>query len=152
LARVSGGSKPLAILDSNVIVYSMVSDYPNKTYHDKCFNLVEAGLRGDLEYILSLNPIVVVEAFSALVRLLDWSQAEFRVSSLLHSKRIVFLSISKEASQLSVQWAKGKEVPINDAMIGANMIEMAALVYTVDEKHFKRLEEYGVKFINPIES
>jgi len=152
LARVRGESKLLAILDSNVIIYSMVTDYPNKTYHDKCFNLVEAGLKGDLEYILSLNPIVLVEAFSALIRLLDWSQAEFRVSSLLHSKRIAFLPISKEASQLSVQWAKEKEVPINDAMIGANMIDIAALIFTVDEKHFKRLKEYGVKFVNPTKS
>ena len=152
MAGVREESKPLAILDSNVIVYSMVMDYPNKTYHDKCFNLVETGLKGELDYILSINPIVVVEAFSALVRLLNWSQAEFRVSSFLHSKRIVFLSISKEVSEISVQWAKEKEVPINDAMIGANMIEMAALVYTVDEKHFKRLKEYGVKFVNPIKS
>jgi predicted nucleic acid-binding protein len=152
LARVTEEPKPLAILDSNVIVYSMVTDYPNKTYHRKCLNLVEAGLRGDLEFILSVNPIVVVEAFSALVRLLDLSEAWFRVSSLLHSRRIAFLSISKEASELSVLWAKERGVPINDAMIGANIIEMAAMIYTVDEKHFKRLEEYGVKFINPIKS
>jgi len=152
LAGVSGESKPLAILDSNVIVYSMVTDYPNKTYHNKCFNLLERGLKGELDYILSLNPVVVVEAFSALVRLLDWSQAEFRTSSLIRSKRIAFLSISREASQNSVRWAKEKVVPINDAMIGANMIEMAAMIYTVDEKHFERLEEYGVKFINPIKS
>jgi len=35
-------------------------------------------------------------------------------------------------------------------MIGASMVEADGLIYTVDENHFKRLEEYGVKFINPI--
>ena len=143
-------AKPLAILDSNVIVYSMITDYPNKLYHRRCRILLEKGLKGELNYILSLNPIVVVEVFSALRRLLNWNEAEFRTSSLLRSKRLAFLSISREASQNSVRWAKEKSVPVNDAMIGANMVEQANLIYTVDEEHFKKLEEYGVKILNPI--
>jgi len=143
-------AKPFAILDSNVIVYSMVSDYPNKLYHRRCHLLLEKGLKGELNYILSLNPIVAVEVFSALRRLLNWNDAEFRTGSLLRSKRIAFLSISKEASQNSLRWAKEKLVPVNDAMIGANMVEQADLIYTIDEAHFKKLEEYGVKILNPI--
>jgi len=143
-------AKPLAILDSNVIVYSMITDYPSKTFHAKCRNLLERGLKGELDYILSLNAIIVVEVFSALRRLLNWSEAEFRTGSLLRSKRIAFLSISREASQNSVKWAKEKGVPVNDAMIGANMVERANLVYTADEDHFRKLEEYGVRFINPL--
>jgi len=143
-------AKPLAILDSNVIVYSMITDYPNKLYHRRCHILLEKGLKGELDYILSLNPIVVVEVFSALRRLLNWSEAEFRTGSLLRSKRIAFLSISREASQNSVRWAKEKNVPVNDTIIGANMVEQANLIYTIDEEHFKKLEEYGVKIFNPI--
>jgi len=143
-------AKPLAILDSNVIVYSMITDYPNKLYHRRCRILLEKGLKGELDHILSLNLIVVVEVFSALRRLLNWNEAEFRTGSLLRSKRIAFLSISREASQNSVRWAKEKSVPVNDAMIGANMVEQADLIYTVDEEHFKKLEEYGVKILNPI--
>jgi len=143
-------AKPLAILDSNVIVYSMITDYPNELYHRRCRILLEKGLKGELDYILSLNPIVIVEVFSALRRLLNWSEAEFRTGSLLRSKRIAFLSISREASQNSVRWAKEKNVPVNDAMIGANMAEQADLIYTIDEAHFKKLEEYGVKILNPI--
>lgn len=142
--------KPLAILDSNIIVYSMITDYPNKLYHRRCRILLEKGLKGELDYILSLNPIVIVEVFSALKRLLNWNEAEFRTGSLLRSKRIVFLSISREASQNSVQWAKEKRIPVNDAMIGANMVEQANLIYTIDEDHFEKLEEYGVKILNPI--
>jgi hypothetical protein len=56
---------------------------------------------------------------------------------------------SKEASQNSVQWAKEKKVPVNDAMIGAKMVEQASLIYAVDEANFRRLEEYGVKILNP---
>jgi predicted nucleic acid-binding protein len=76
LARVTGAeSKPLAILDSNVIVYAMVEDYPNRLQHSKCLMLLEKGLRGELEYILTLNPIIVVEVFSALKKLLNIAEA-----------------------------------------------------------------------------
>ena len=142
-------TKPLAILDSNIIVYSMITDYPNKSHHRSCRTLLEKGLKGELDHILSLNPIVIVEVFSALKSLLNWNEAEYRTSSLLRSKRIAFLSISKEASQNSVQWAKEKRIPVNDAMIGANMVEQANLIYTVDEDHFEKLEEYGVRILNP---
>jgi len=143
-------AKPLAIVDSNVIVYSMITNYPNKLYHKRCRTLLEKGLKGELDYILSLNPIVVVEVFSALKRLLNWNEAEFRTGSLLRSKRIALMSISREAAQNSVRWAKEKKIPVNDAMIGANMVEQADLIYTVDEDHFKKLEDYGVKINNPI--
>jgi len=56
-------SNPLAILDSNVVVYSMVRNYPSKTYHDKYFTMLEKGLKGELDYILCLHPIAVIEAF-----------------------------------------------------------------------------------------
>jgi len=143
-------TKPLAILDSNVIVYSMITDYPNKLYHRRCRILLEKGLKGELDHILSLNPIIIIEVFSALKRLLNWNEAEFRTGSLLRSKRIVFLSISREASQNSVQWAREKRIPVNDAMIGATMVEQANLIYTIDEDHFEKLEEYGVKILNPV--
>jgi predicted nucleic acid-binding protein len=121
-----------------------------KRYHKKCRILLEKGLKGELDHILSLNSIVAIEVFPALRRLLNWSEAEFRTSSLLHSRRIAFLSISREAAQKSVQWAKEKRIPVNDATIGANMVEQANRIYTIDEDHFKKLEEYGVKIINPI--
>jgi len=128
----------------------MITDYPNKLYHRRCRVLLEKGFKGELDCIVSLNPIVVVEVFSALRRLLNLSEAEFRTDSLLRSRRIAFLSISREAAQNSVRWAKEKSVPVNDAMIGANMVEQADLIYTTDEGHFQKLEEYGVKILNPI--
>jgi len=128
----------------------MITNYPNRLYHRRCRILLEKGLKGELDYILSLNSIVIVEVFSALRRLLNWSEAEFRTDSLLRSKRIAFLSISREAAQNSVRWAKEKRVPVNDAMIGANMVEQANRIYTIDEDHFRKLEEYGVKILNPI--
>jgi predicted nucleic acid-binding protein len=145
-------SKPLAILDSNVIVYSMIKDYPNKLHHQKCLALLEKGLKGELNHILTINPIIVVEVFSALRKLLNWTEAEYRTSSLLRSRRLAYLAISREACKNSVQWAKEKNIPVNDALIGANMVEHAHLIYTVDEDHFKKLEEYGVKILSPINS
>jgi len=142
-------AKPLAILDSNMIVYSMITDHPNRLHHKRCRVLLETGLKGELDYILGLNSIVAVEVFSALKRILNWNEAEFRTGSLLRSKRIAVLSISREASQNSLRWAKEKLVQVNDAMIGANMVEQADLIYTIDEDHFKKLEEYEVKIQNP---
>ena len=150
MARISiVESKPLAIVDSNVIVYAMIKDYPDKMRHEKCLALLDRGLRGDLNYILTVNPIIVVEVFSVLKKLLNLAEAEFRVSALLRSRRLGFLSISKENCQNSVQWAKEKNIPVNDALIAASMIEHAQLVYTMDEEHFKKLEEYNVKIFNP---
>ncbi len=150
MARISiVESKPLAIVDSNVIVYAMIKDYPDKMRHEKCLALLDRGLRGDLNYILTVNPIIVVEVFSVLKKLLNLAEAEFRISALLRSRRLGFLSISKENCQNSVQWAKEKNIPVNDALIAASMIEHAQLVYTIDEEHFKKLEEYNVKIFNP---
>ena len=150
MARISIlESKPLAIVDSNVIVYAMIKDYPDKIRHEKCLALLERGLKGELNYILTINPIIVVEIFSVLKKLLNCNEAEFRVSSLFRSKRIGFISVSKEACQNSVQWAKEKNIPVNDALIAASMVEHAQVIYTVDEEHFKKLEDYNVKIINP---
>jgi len=75
-------AKPLAVLDSNVIFHSVVTDHPNRAYHEKCRVLLERGLGCELDHILSLNPVVVVEVFSALRRLLNLDEAEFRTDSL----------------------------------------------------------------------
>jgi predicted nucleic acid-binding protein len=151
LARISTvESKPLAIVDSNVIVYAMIKDYPDKIWHEKCLALLDRGLRGELNYILTVNPIIIVEVFSVLKKLLNCNEAESKVSALLRSRRLGFLSISKEDCQNSLQWAKEKNIPVNDAIIAASMIEHAKLIYTIDEEHFKKLEGYNVKILNPI--
>jgi predicted nucleic acid-binding protein len=153
LARISiVESKPLAIVDSNVIVYAIIKDYPDKVRHEKCLALLDRGLRGELKYILTVNPIIIVEVFSVLKKLLNCNEAEFKVSALLRSRRLGFLSISKEDCQNSVQWAKEKNIPVNDAVIAASMIEHAQLIYTIDEEHFKKLEGYNVKILNPTSS
>ena len=149
MARISNAeSKPLAIIDSNVLIYAMIKDYPDKEQHEKCRALLETGLKGKLNYVLAVNPIIVVEAFSVLRKLLGYDEAEFRINTLLVSRRIGFLSISKEACQNSIRWAKEKRIPINDALIAASMAQYAELIYTVDEVHFKKLEGY-VTILNP---
>jgi predicted nucleic acid-binding protein len=127
----------------------MIKDYPDKMRHEACLALLERGLRGELDYVLAVNPIIIIEVFSVLRRLLSCDEAAFRVSSLLRSRRLGFLLISKQECQNSVRWAKEKNIPINDAIIGAGVAEYGQPVYTVDEEHFKKLEEYNVKIINP---
>jgi predicted nucleic acid-binding protein len=142
-------TKPLALIDSNVLVYAMIKDYPNEATHKKCLTLLEKGLKGELNYILTINPIVVVEVFSALQKLLNGNDAQSRISALLDLRRLAFLQISKQNCQTSVLWAKEENIPINDALIAANMLEHAKLIYTTDAEHFKKLQQYGVKICNP---
>ena len=91
----------------------------------------------------------MVEVFSVLKKLLNRTEAEFRISALLRSRRLGFLSISREACQNAVQWAKEKNIPVNDAVLAASMLEHAELIYTTVEDHFKKLEGYHVKILNP---
>lgn len=146
---VKAPNKPFAIVDSNVIVYAM-ADVSGGQYHQACLSLIEKGFKGELDYVLGINPVIVVEVFSVLRKILSCNEAEARVSLLLRSKRIVFLQISKEECQTAVRWAKESNIPVNDALIAANAAEYAQLVFTVDEDHFKKLEKYGVKISNPV--
>jgi predicted nucleic acid-binding protein len=145
-------SNLVALLDSNVLVYAMVTDYPTKQLHERCLCLLEKGLKGELDYILALNPIVVVECFSAVRKLLNCGEAESRVGALLSFRRLAFLDISKEACRTSVLWAKEKNVPVNDALIASCSMDYAELIYTMDEEHFGKLKEYGIRTVNPIKS
>ena len=140
----------LALLDSNVAVYALVMDYPTEKIHKKCLKLLERGLKGEINMILCLTPIMIVETFSALVKLLGFIEAEYRVSSLLSSKRLAFLTVSRSSSESAVHWAKESEVPVHDAMMASVAVEHSAIVYTADENHFRRLKKYGVTFRNPV--
>ena len=143
--------KPLAIVDSNILIYAMIKDYPTKLEHEKCLGFLEKGLKGELEYTLAVNPIVVVEVFTTLRRLSSCNEAENKVGSLLRLRRLGFVPVSKDNCQTSLRWAKEKNIPVNDALIGANSLEHASIVYTLDN-HFKKLEEYDVKTINPVKT
>jgi predicted nucleic acid-binding protein len=149
LARITTDSKQLAIIDSNIIVYAMLKDYPDKEKHQKCRNLLQCGLKGELDHILALNPIIIVEVFTVLRKLLNDVEAETRINTLLNSRRIGYLSITKEACQIAVQWAKKANVPVNDALIAASMTDNSNLIYTADEEHFRKLEGLNIDVVNP---
>ncbi len=150
MARViTDENKPFAIIDSNVIVYAMTSNLYSKHIHQTCLSLVENGLKGKLDFILAINPVIVVEVFSALRKILSCNEAEERVKLLLRSRRIAYLTISKEECQKAIQWAKQTNIPLHDALIGANTTKYAKLAFTVDEEHFKKLEKFGVEILNP---
>ena len=36
---------PLALVDSNILVYALVKDYPDRSIHTECLQLVEKGLK-----------------------------------------------------------------------------------------------------------
>lgn len=128
----------------------MLKDYPDKARHEKCLNLLERGLKGELKYVLAVNPIIVAEVFTVLRKLLSCSEAESRISTLLSSRRLGYLSVTRKACQNAVQWAKEHNIPVNDALIAAST-ESAQILYTADEAHFRKLESHNFTIINPIE-
>jgi len=150
LVGIKSETKPLAIVDSNVIVYAMAENLYSKQFHQSCLNLIDRGFKGEIDYVLAVNNVIIIETFSVLRKILSCKEAESRVSLLLNSRRIAFLQISKEECQSAIQWAKDKNIPVNDALIGANAAKYASLIYTVDEDHFNRLGEFGIKITNPV--
>lgn len=96
----------------------------------------------------ALNPIIVVEVFTVLRKLLGSNEAESRIKGLLQSRRLGYISISREACQIGVQWAKEYNITVNDALIAASAKEHAPTIYTIDE-HFKKLETHNITIINP---
>ncbi len=145
----SAESKPLALIDSNILIYAMLKDYPDKPRHEKSLSLLERGLKGELKYILAVNPIIVAEVFTVLRKLLSCSEAESRISTLLSSRRLGYLPVTKEACQNAVQWAKEANIPVNDALIAASITENTQAIYTADDGHFKKLERCNFTIINP---
>ncbi len=127
----------------------MLKDYPDREKHQKCLNLLQRGLKGELDHILALNPIIVVEVFTVLRKLLSNIEAETRINTLLNSRRIGYLSITKEACQIAVQWAKKANVPVNDALIAASMTDNSNIIFTADEQHFRKLEGLNIEVFNP---
>lgn len=142
------GTKTLALVDSNVLIYALNTDYTDWECHEKCLSLLNRGLKGQLPHILALNPIIVAEVFTVIKKLFGCNEAESRVNGLLQSKRLGYVSVSKEASQTAVQWAKKHNIPVNDALIAASAAEQAPTIYTTDE-HFNKLETYNITIINP---
>ncbi len=141
-------SKLVAIIDSNVLVYALIKDYPDNERHEKCLTLLNKGLKGQLDYFLAINPIIIAEVFTVLRKLLNCNEAEARISTLLNSRHIIYLSISKEACQTAIEWTKEHNIPVNDTLIAASAAEQAPTIYTTDE-HFKKLETHNITIINP---
>jgi len=145
---ISAETKPLALVDSNIIIYALNMDYSDQKCHEKSLALLEKGLKGQLNCTLALNPIITVEVFAALRKILGCSIAESRISNLLQSRRLGYVSISREACQIGLKWATKHNVPVNDAIIAASAAESAPTIYTNDE-HFKKLETHRLTIINP---
>jgi predicted nucleic acid-binding protein len=142
-------SKLVAIVDSNVLVYAFIKNYPDKERHERCLTLLNKGLKGQLDCFLAVNPIIIAEVFTVLRRLLNCSEAEVRISTLLNSSHIIYLSISKEACQTAIEWIKEYNIPVNDALIAASAAEQAPTIYTTDE-HFKKITTQNITIVNPM--
>ena len=143
MARInSPESKRLALVDSNILVYALIKNYPDKEQHERCLALIDRGLRGQLDYCLAVNSTIIAEVFTVLKNMLNISAAEERMTTLLNSKHIAYLSISKKACQNAVKWATKHNVPVNDALIAASAAESAPTIYTNDEEHFKKLQTH----------
>jgi predicted nucleic acid-binding protein len=152
VARINAlESKALALVDSNILVYALVKDYPDKERHQKCLTLIDKGLHGQLDHYLAVNSTIIAEVFTVLKNMLNINATEERMATLLNSKHIAYILVSKEACQNAVEWATQHNIPVNDALIAASAAESAPIIYTNDEEHFKKLERYNIIINNPTE-
>lgn len=150
MARItSTESKLLALVDSNILVYALIKDYPDSERHEKCLKLLDKGLRGQLDHCLAVNSTIIAEVFTVLKGMLNKDAAEARMATLLNSRHIAYTQISKKACQNAVEWATEHNVPVNDALIAASAAESAPTIYTTDE-HFKKIETHNITIINPL--
>jgi predicted nucleic acid-binding protein len=142
-------TKPLALVDSNMLICALNADFADRECHEKCLSLLDRGLKGQLPHTLALNPIIVAGVFTVIRKLSGCIEEESRVNGLLQSKRLGYVSISKEASQTGVQWAKKHNISVNDALNAASAAEQASTIYTTDE-HFKKITTQNITIVNPM--
>jgi predicted nucleic acid-binding protein len=141
--------KLLALVDSNILVYALIKDYPDKERHETCLTLLDRGLRGQLDYCLAVNSTIIAEVFTVLKEMINKEAAEVRMTTMLNSRHVAYIQISKKACQNAVEWATKYNVPVNDALIAASAAEHAPTIYTNDEEHFKKLQTHNLTIINP---
>lgn len=141
--------KLLALVDSNILVYALIKDYPDCERHEKCLTLLDKGLRGQLDHYLAVNSTIIAEVFTVLKGMLNKDAAEERMATLLNSRHVAYLPISKEACQNAVEWATKHNIPVNYALIAASAAESAPTIYTNDEEYFKKLQTHNITIINP---
>ncbi len=122
---------PLYFIDSNVFIYSQVSD------------LAESDLaRAKLEELrnkgeIAVNAIIVSESFYVLARFIGSKEAAKRIGLFLESSKVLYLTIEKSTLRKAIQLAVAHDHRINDMIIAQHTLDAKADgLLTDNSRHF----------------
>ncbi|MFQ6137423.1 MAG: type II toxin-antitoxin system VapC family toxin [Candidatus Hydrothermarchaeales archaeon] len=104
-------------IDSNILVFANVEKYPE---HERALKVLEDGLKG--EFVLSFNTVIALEAHYKLLKILNASDARYRVGTLFKSKRTLFFNVDEEAIEKAFEISEKYKIGTNDAAIAASML------------------------------
>ena len=133
----------MIFMDTNVFVFANIKDYPE---HEACLKKLQEKM---LTEELAINIFVLSESFHILSKHLDKTDAEYRVESLLSSRRIRYVDVSLSTFKEAMSISKEKDIRINDAVVYASMKENGITqILTTNEKDFRKIR--GVIVENPL--
>jgi len=133
----------LIFLDTNVFVFANLREYPE---HELCLKRLQEIM---ITNELSMNIIVLVESFHILTQHLEKIDAEYRLESLINSKRIRYLDVDTNTFKEAMRLSREKNVRVNDALICASMKEHGITrILTTNEKDFGKIS--WIKVENPL--
>lgn len=130
-------NKRRAWVDANIILRFLLKDHPK--YFDTAFQLFSEAERGNL--VLHLHPLILAEVIWTLQGYYDYKKSEIAMilGEMIESDGL--LVEDKEVVRKAFKDYAEKNVDYIDAYLSAYAsIKGPQAIYTLDKKHFSRLE------------
>jgi len=122
----------LVFMDSNVFIYSQIEDLPENQLASR--KITELKMRGEI----GVNAIIISECFYVMSKFVGNREASKRITSLLDSDSITYLSIEKTTLVKAVKLAVVQRQKINDMIKAQHVLDSKADGLLTDNiGHFK---------------
>ncbi len=133
-----------AFIDSNIIIFANIKNSPE---HIQSLEILKNALKGN--FIGYIDTIIAIETHFKLLKKISASEANYRLNTLLNSRRLRFYNITKNTLKTAFKIAEENNIATNDSIIISSMLENDVhLIYTDNEKHFQKFSK--IKAINPL--
>ncbi len=130
-------SKKSAWLDANIILRFLLKDHPK--YFEAAFHLFSEAEKGKI--ILYLHPLILAEVVLTLQGYYGYSKSEIAgiLGSMIESEGL-FLEDIEVARKAFKEYAKNNVDYIDAYLAACAVLKGPEVIYTMDKKHFSRLE------------
>lgn len=125
---------PLTFIDSNIFIYSQVSDLPEyELARSRLEQMTEKGQ-------VAVNSIMVSECFYVLTRFIGREEAAKRIKLFLESNKVLYLTIERSTMMKAIELAVAHKQRINDMIIAQHALDAKAdRLLTDNVKHFDNI-------------